>query len=139
MAHSRLFSSASDVLLPRGGGINPPPEVIATWPAPNYVNPEERGWGAPIVLSIFLLLTLVIYIARIRARFVVNSPGIDDVLMSVAMLPVIGVTISTILGKGWSVGCIFYVLTVVRYPSLRVSVAHVGPDAHDENLLYRCK
>lgn len=99
MASSRLFSSASGVLLARGGGINAPPEVKATWPAPNYVNPEERGWGAPIALIVLLFLTILIYIGRIRGRFMVNNLGIDDVLMSVAMLPLIGLTVSTILGK----------------------------------------
>ncbi|USP74152.1 hypothetical protein yc1106_01426 [Curvularia clavata] len=98
MAHSQLFPSTSDVLLARDGGTNPPPEVVATWPAPNLVNPEERGWGAPIILMVLLLLTLLVFIARIRARVMVRNAGIDDILMSVAILPVIGLTISTILG-----------------------------------------
>ena len=103
MANPLLSSSDSKALLARAGGTHPPPEVIAKWPAPNRVNPEERGWGPPIVLLILLLLTVIVYIARIRARLmVVNNAGIDDILMSIAMLPVIALTVSTILGNNGS-------------------------------------
>lgn len=70
------------------------------WPKPNYVNPEERGWEAPVVLLVFMAITIVVYGARMWARFSISkNTGLDDFLISIAMLPLIGLTISTVLGK----------------------------------------
>jgi hypothetical protein len=87
-------------LLPRAGGIHPPPEVLLSWPVPNVVDPEERGWESSILLIVVFALTFLVYIGRMWARLVVaKNAGMDDILMSVAMLPVFGLTISAILGK----------------------------------------
>jgi hypothetical protein len=92
--------SKTSLLVTRDGGIHPPPEVLASWPAPNWINPEERGWEAPIILLIVLAITFLVYTARIWARLAVaKSMGLDDVLMSLAMLFVFGLTISVVLGK----------------------------------------
>jgi hypothetical protein len=94
----RLLSKANN-LFARDGGVHPPPEVMLAWPKPNYINPEERGWEGPIVLLIALGITFLIYVARIWARLAVaKSAGLDDLLMSIAMLPVLGLTISAVLG-----------------------------------------
>lgn len=86
-------------LVARAGGLHPPGEVLLSWPAPNYVNPETRGWEAPIILIIMLVATTIIYVARMWARLVVaKNYGLDDIIMSISMLPVIGLTISAILG-----------------------------------------
>jgi hypothetical protein len=90
----------AEALLPRDGGVHPPPEVLLSWPVPNYVNPEVRGWESSIILIIVLGLTFLVYIGRMWARLVVaKNAGMDDILMSVAMLPVFGLTISAILGE----------------------------------------
>ncbi len=90
---------ASHALYPRGGGLNPPAEVLINWPAPNYVNPETRGVGAPIFILILLVITILVFIARIWARLVVaKNAGWDDIMMSCAMLPLIGLTVSAYLG-----------------------------------------
>jgi hypothetical protein len=100
MAYAAGLFTKSNTLVARGGGVHPPPEVLLSWPNPNYVNPEERGWEAPIVMIVMLAITTIIYIARIWARFkVAKNLGLDDILMSIAMLPVFGLTISAILGK----------------------------------------
>lgn len=59
-----------------------PPEVIATWPKPNYDDPVTKGPGLVylgIVLGIFGILVVT---ARIYSRiFITKAPGIDDVLI----------------------------------------------------------
>jgi hypothetical protein len=95
---ARLLSNAS-VLYPRAGGVNPSPEILLAWPLPNYVNPEERGWEAPIVLLVFMGITFFIFFARVWARLMISkNAGLDDILISIAMLPLLGLTISAVLG-----------------------------------------
>ncbi|KAH3994720.1 hypothetical protein HBH70_115880 [Parastagonospora nodorum] len=90
--------SRSHALVARDGGLHPSAEVLLSWPAPNHTNPEERGWEAPIVLIIALAITFLVFAARIWARLAVaKSMGLDDVLMSLAMIFVTGLSISTIL------------------------------------------
>jgi hypothetical protein len=87
-------------LVARGGGLNPPPETILSWPVANHVNPEERGWAGPVVLLVLMGITFFVYVARMWARLVLSkNPGLDDILISLAMLPLFGLTISTVLGK----------------------------------------
>ncbi|RMZ68598.1 integral membrane [Pyrenophora seminiperda CCB06] len=58
----------------------------------------ESEWVAPSFLVIMLFLTLAVYAARIYARYsVAKKGGLDDILISVAIAPVIGLTVSTIL------------------------------------------
>jgi hypothetical protein len=93
-----IYSKAS-VLYPRDGGIHPPASVLLDWPNANFIDPETRGWGAPIALLIVVGITFLVYVARIWARLAVaKSLGLDDVLMSIAMVFVFGLTISAVLG-----------------------------------------
>ncbi|KAI4643672.1 hypothetical protein J4E93_006684 [Alternaria ventricosa] len=86
-------------LVARAGGLHPPPEVLLSWPRPNYVDPEERGWGPPILLMVVLGITFLVYCARMWARLVISKNfGLDDILVSMAMLPLFGLTISSVLG-----------------------------------------
>lgn len=51
------------------------------------------------MLFIFFSITILVYVARMWARFTISKNlGLDDFLISVAMLPLIGLTISTVLG-----------------------------------------
>jgi hypothetical protein len=122
--------SKSSLLVARDGGIRPPPEVLASWPAPNWINPEERGWEAPIVLLIVLAITFLVYTARIWARLAVaKSMGLDDVLMSLAMLFVFGLTISVVLGMSKSSEQSFgSSLNIYSYSGLRLPMARLGSD-----------
>jgi hypothetical protein len=123
----RLLSNAN-VLFPRAGGVRPPPEVLLSWPRPNYINPEERGWEAPIILMIVLGITFLIFVARMWARLVISkSAGLDDVLVGLAMLPVLGLTISAVLGMS-NTTLIASLLTLHSYKSLRLPMACLGPD-----------
>lgn len=69
------------------GGLHPPPGALADWPKPNYVNPVTRGWAAPIILIIFLCITVAVVGARFWARLVISkNGGVDDILVAIAMV-----------------------------------------------------
>lgn len=89
-----------DILVRRGGGINPPPEVILAWPKPNYVNPETHNWSGAVVCIVSLVLVIIVFGARMWARLVVaKNAGLDDLLIALAMFPLIAATVITVLGK----------------------------------------
>jgi hypothetical protein len=71
------------------GGIHPPLEVIASWPTPNFDNPEMRGWGLVITTTIITTLSVAIVAARIIARSKSRNMGIDDwiIIASMARIP----------------------------------------------------
>lgn len=69
------------------GGIHPTLEVIASWPRPNYVNPERKGWGLVITTIVLFTLALFTVLARLWARFVLlRNPGLDDLVIVLAMV-----------------------------------------------------
>jgi hypothetical protein len=87
-------------LLPRDGGLHPPPEVLLSWPTPNTVNPDNRGWGGSIVIIVVLAITTIVYVARIWARLAIGKNfGLDDTLITIAMLPLFGLIVSSVLGR----------------------------------------
>ena len=60
----------------------PPPEVVATWPPPNYVNPETRGIALMVVEMTILPVALSILALRLYVRVVMlQKAGWDDWLM----------------------------------------------------------
>jgi hypothetical protein len=67
--------------------LHPPPSVIASWPAPNYVDPATRGNALVVTVTFLTILATLIVAARIWARFVlVRQPGLDDGLIVVALV-----------------------------------------------------
>jgi hypothetical protein len=63
----------------------PPPEVLASWPTPNYINPETRGPALIIVELITLPIALICLGLRLYARIHVTGPtGWDDWIMVAA-------------------------------------------------------
>lgn len=80
---ARLVSHVTS-LVARDGGLHPPAEVVASWPKPNHINPEERGWEAPIALMVVLGITFLVYILRIWARLVISkSAGLDGYALAI--------------------------------------------------------
>ncbi|KAL4747118.1 hypothetical protein BDW72DRAFT_23153 [Aspergillus terricola var. indicus] len=69
----------------------PPPEVILTWPTPNYVNPPTRSHGVLIASIIFLALSTIITALRLYTRLrITRTAGLDDILV--------------VLGLGFGIG-----------------------------------
>lgn len=63
----------------------PPPEVLATWPKPNYVNPQTRGPALMIVELITLPIALLCLGLRLYVRIgIMRQTDWDDWLMVVA-------------------------------------------------------
>lgn len=84
----------------RDGGLYPPISVVISWPAPNYINPTTHDWKGPIILMSVMAFTFTVFTARIWARMVVGkNAGLDDLLMSIAMIPLLGLTVAAFLGE----------------------------------------
>lgn len=65
---------------------SPPPDVLVSWPKPNYIDPERRGNESVIVQSILVVLVTAILIIRLYARIAITRAGIglDDALIIIA-------------------------------------------------------
>jgi hypothetical protein len=69
------------------GGIHPPLKVMATWPTPNYRNPDTYPKTVFISACILGPLTLCLLFVRLWVRVrLQHSAGWDDWLMLVAMV-----------------------------------------------------
>ncbi|KAF2008119.1 hypothetical protein P154DRAFT_419755, partial [Amniculicola lignicola CBS 123094] len=76
------------------GGIQPPLEVMLSWPAPNYIDPPTRGRAVLFLACIFGPLSLAMLIARLWVRIKIqHSAGWDDWLMMATMFPLIALTV----------------------------------------------
>jgi hypothetical protein len=66
-----------------------PPEVIASWPKPNYVNPQTRGPVVYIINGIFFSLATLTVGVRLYTRiFVRRWFGLDDFFIILAYVRV---------------------------------------------------
>ncbi|ETS84562.1 hypothetical protein PFICI_02587 [Pestalotiopsis fici W106-1] len=85
----------------------PPPEVIASWPKPNYKDPENRGPALLIVELVALPLAIICVALRLYVRIhLIKRSGWDDWLMVAAVFFCCGVTVSVILATqlyGWNI------------------------------------
>ena len=64
-----------------------PPEVIATWPKPNYIDPVTRGSALMVVELTLLPIAMVIVFMRLYVRIVwLKKSWWDDYLMVTAMV-----------------------------------------------------
>jgi hypothetical protein len=62
-------------------------DMEATWPAPNYINPERKGNGLAIQVCILMALTIMALSTRVYSRvFFRRNFGIDDWLILPAMV-----------------------------------------------------
>jgi hypothetical protein len=64
---------------------SPPPEVVATWPAPNYVDPEIRGPDLIVVGVVTLAGALLCLGLRLYVRLrIMRKIELDDWVMVAA-------------------------------------------------------
>jgi len=70
------------------GGYHPPPSVVASWPAPNYIDPPLYSRSNPVVTVCVLgIISVLVVGARMVARFKIQrNAGIDDWLMLAALV-----------------------------------------------------
>jgi hypothetical protein len=68
-----------------------PPEVIATWPKPNYIDPVTRGPALMVVELTLLPIAMIIVFMRLYVRIVwLKKSWWDDYLMVAAMVRTVG-------------------------------------------------
>ena len=66
---------------------DPPPEVVASWPKPNYINPENQGPGIAISGITFMSLATILVMLRVYVRgWLIRSFGWDDAWMVAALV-----------------------------------------------------
>ncbi|OBT65039.1 hypothetical protein VE03_05252 [Pseudogymnoascus sp. 23342-1-I1] len=87
---------------------SPPADVLASWPTPNYVNPERRGHASVVVQSILVALVTAIVVIRLYARIVITRAGVglDDTVTIISWVFAMGLTASVILAikqYGWDI------------------------------------
>lgn len=76
------------------------PEVIASWPTPNYVDPDDRGPGLVYVCIIFNVVSTILCAARVYSRvFITKAPGVDDFLIVCGQVTSIVLAILIIIGN----------------------------------------
>ncbi|KAI9054691.1 hypothetical protein LZ554_001843 [Drepanopeziza brunnea f. sp. 'monogermtubi'] len=76
----------------------PPASVMASWPAPNYVDPDTRGNANVILNIIFYILLICFIVLRVFTRTHLNNAfGADDVLILCAMVPTTGFFVISVL------------------------------------------
>ncbi|CAI6293356.1 unnamed protein product [Periconia digitata] len=69
------------------GGPRPPLDVVASWPAPNYINPEGRGPVTSRLAYALSPITFFLVFGRLWVRFYVQrNSGVDDWLMIAALV-----------------------------------------------------
>ncbi|EGD97227.1 hypothetical protein TESG_04639 [Trichophyton tonsurans CBS 112818] len=93
----RHLSTSSDMLVA-------PPEVIASWPKPNYVNPEHQGLHLMVVVIGCFTISSVVVALRTYVRVKIKrNVGWDDWLMLSTLPLLAGITVSNIIGvyHGW--------------------------------------
>ncbi|KAG4413515.1 hypothetical protein IFR04_013343 [Cadophora malorum] len=76
----------------------PPLSVILSWPKPNYIDPETRGYSN-VVLNIILYTILLGFVGlRIWTRKCLkNAFGLDDTFILLALVPTTGFFVISIL------------------------------------------
>ncbi|KAK4142211.1 uncharacterized protein C8A04DRAFT_13415 [Dichotomopilus funicola] len=83
----------------------PPPEVLASWPHPNLIDPETRGKVLPIVELTMLSIALICLILRIYGRIrYTGRTGLDDWLMVGGALCDTALTVTVVIAFqrfGW--------------------------------------
>jgi hypothetical protein len=89
-----LLPSRSIELLADFSTSKAPPSVIASWPKPNYVDPETEGPALMIVGIVSSAIAILLVLARMYSRyFITRAPGIDDLLIIISLVrgqPVFG-------------------------------------------------
>ncbi|KAI5295535.1 hypothetical protein KEM52_001083 [Ascosphaera acerosa] len=79
--------------------------VLATWPKPNYVNPEYIGNQLIVIGVVFGVISIITVSLRLYVRlWMKRNAGWDDLLIAIALVLVVVDTVANILGTvkfGW--------------------------------------
>lgn len=79
---------------------DPPPDVVASWPPPNHVNPPYQGHQLAVVGIVLLVLSTFVLALRIWVRVrMKKTAGWDDWLMVAAMVCML----AAVASQAWSI------------------------------------
>ncbi|KAK8193678.1 uncharacterized protein BKA78DRAFT_352240 [Phyllosticta capitalensis] len=84
-----------------GGGLHPPQATLDAWASDTdqYPRGKSKGFGIVILLGFLIAFALAVVTARLVARLKFRrNAGVDDVLIALAVLPMVGFDVSVILG-----------------------------------------
>jgi hypothetical protein len=85
--HQLKYASATSYTFPKPIMRSPPPEVLKTWPKPNYVDPVTRGSTLMIVELTLLPIAIIVVCLRMWVRVGwLKKAWWDDYLMLLAMV-----------------------------------------------------
>ena len=69
------------------GGIQPPPEVMKSWPIPNYENPPTRSNFVLVFSCVVGPISVTLVFLRLWVRLrVQRNAGLDDALMAASLV-----------------------------------------------------
>ncbi|KAL9116238.1 MAG: hypothetical protein Q9227_000609 [Pyrenula ochraceoflavens] len=99
----------------------PPPQVIASWPTPNYIDPTTQGPAYNVISLCFGILAILFFSARLYSRFfVTRAPGLDDLFCGVGLgLAIANGILVAIAVKDYGVGRHVWDVPIQWLPSLR--------------------
>lgn len=77
-----------------------PIQVMLSFPAGNYKNPETRGPALIIINSILIAIVVLIVLLRLYTRlFIKRWIGSDDIFIIIATVFTIGLTVAVVLAN----------------------------------------
>ncbi|KAL8663169.1 MAG: hypothetical protein Q9202_004101 [Teloschistes flavicans] len=86
--------------------MHPTKEIIASWPKPNYVNPETRGPALTVVNIVFIILVVLVVALRFYTRLrITRSFGLDDWVIGASLIPTFALTVVVLVADnhyGWN-------------------------------------
>ena len=84
--------------------LHPPPEVLASWPTPNYIDPVTHGPGLTVVSILFTTIAALLVLARLWSRlFITRAPGLDDLLTCLSLACNIGLVAVVLYSESLSI------------------------------------
>jgi hypothetical protein len=97
----------------------PPPSVLATYPKPNYVNPESRSSKLLIANCVMMSVTLCVVGVRIYTRvYITHCFGADDLFIILAVVSCPGGTLHQSLS--WEQVWAFAILVAAAITYVRI-------------------
>ncbi|OJI99032.1 hypothetical protein ASPVEDRAFT_50588 [Aspergillus versicolor CBS 583.65] len=64
----------------------PPPEVLLTWPTPNYQDPVTRGNAVLVTSIVFVILSTIVTALRVYTRLRITcTAGLDDIMILIGL------------------------------------------------------
>lgn len=65
----------------------PPPEVLLTWPTPNYQDPVTRGNAVLVTSIVFVILSTIVTALRVYTRLRITcTAGLDDIMILIGLV-----------------------------------------------------